>query len=956
MNATAATADAKTDPRHLWARVLGAVAAILLLSSLALPYWQVRLFAPQYRNGLTATMYAYKVTGDVQEIDGLNHYVGVTKLENLATLERASAIPAVVVMAVFCLLAFPRGCRLTRLALAGPTALFPWIFVTDMAFWMHHAATHLDPTAPLKLKPFSIPILGAGKVGQFRSEVWPQWGFLLAVAAALIMIEALWLAWSHSGCPNDGPKTCRFHGICPLKPAVVLLLALSLAPPARAADLKELVDQAVPGAVIELPPGNYHGPLSIAKPLTLRGGGKAVIDGRGLGTLVTIKAPGVTLDGLILQDSGERLLYEDSAVRIEAPDAVVRGCRMNDVLFGVFLVHAPRALIEDNFMSGKAVDMGRRGDLLRSWNSDKVIVRRNDFEGGRDAVLWFSTGSIIEANTMRDGRYGLHFMYTDNAVVKGNVFKDNSVGLYVMYSKGLRIEGNTFENHRGPSGAGLGLKESDSISVTQNLFLGNRQGIYIDGSPLIEENANVFSGNRLAYNDIGISVLPGVKGNSFFNNAFVDNLQQVSLRGGGQLRGNTWSNEGRGNFWSDYAGYGVAGAAVGKLSYKQDSAWENLMDREPVARFFLFTPAAQAVELAGRAFPVFRPKPVLTDEFPLLAQPQGIPAMPPQAVQAGMELPVGLLSVSGLLLWLPKFRRRRAAAAPTPDAGVPALEAVGVSKSFAGQSVLSGLGVRIEAGRTVVLWGGNGAGKSTFIKCLLGLHDFEGGIRVFGRDARSEGEKARAFVGYVAQEFAGYDWSVAEAMEFMADLRGVSHERIGPVLSRCGLAGSEDKTVPQLSGGMKQKLALSQALLADPALLVLDEPCSSLDPKSRAEFLHVLQGLKGTRTILMTSHRVEETEALADEVVWLEEGRPPRHLSREEFSREVGIGRPLWVELENGALRPRAVEALTRAGFSASLNGLGIWVDAEPGKVEAMLRAMSAAGIAVRDLRREVSA
>jgi nitrous oxidase accessory protein len=538
---------------------------------------------------------------------------------------------------------------------------------------------------------------------------------------------------------------------------------------------------------------------------------------------------------------------------------------------------------------------------VRSWNSDRLTLRGNLLEGGRDTVLWFSTGSVVESNTVRNGRYGLHFMYTNNAVVRGNVFQGNSVGLYVMYSNTLRIEGNRFENHRGPSGAGLGLKESDFITVTHNRFLGNRQGVYIDGSPLIEEDANTFTKNSFVYNDIGISILPGVKGNSFFDNAFVDNFQQVSMRGGGQLLGNSWSREGRGNFWSDYAGYGAAGATVGRMPHRQDSSWENLVDRVPLARFFLFTPAAQAVEMAGRAFPLFRPKPILTDDFPLLAPPEGLPVAPVVLAQAGLGLPIGLLSVSGLLLWLPRRRHGRAAAVAAP-AGVLALEASGVSKSFTGQAVLNDLDVRIEAGRTVVLWGDNGAGKSTFIRCLLGLHDYEGSIRIFGLDAHREGASARALVGYVAQEFAGYDWSVREAMEFTADLRGIVRERIAPTLSRCGLSGCEKKTVPQLSGGMKQKLALAQALVADPALLVLDEPCSSLDPKSRADFLNILQGLKGTRTILMTSHRVEEAMALADLVLWLEAGRPARLLSREEFARELG-DRPVWGELAGRDLR-----------------------------------------------------
>ncbi|MCR4295780.1 MAG: nitrous oxide reductase family maturation protein NosD [Elusimicrobia bacterium] len=949
MTQAPASGPAVEPARHRLEAALGWAAAGLLAASLFFPYWQARLVAPQYRDGLTVKMYAYKVVGDIDEIDGLNHYIGMRKLGSLARVEKLIAVPAVLALALLCGFAFWRGPFVLRAGVAAGAVFFPVAFVADMAFWLSYATSRLDPTAPIKFKDISIPFFGSGRVAQFHSEFLPSTGFYLVVLAALLTLAALWR--SRTKAVRGDPPSRKLAG-----GALSVVIMLALCRPAGAAtSLSDMVAAAAPGAVIDLPAGRYDAPLVIAKPVTLRGNGQAVIDGRGQGTLITIKAPGVTLEGLALENSGDSLLFEDAAVRVEAASAAVRGCRMSDVLFGVILVHAPGAVIERNHMSGKAINMGRRGDLVKSWNSDRITIRENLLERGRDTVLWFSTGSIIESNTVRDGRYGLHFMYTDNAVVRGNNFLGNSVGLYVMYSKKLRIEGNRFENHRGPSGAALGLKESDSISVTRNYFLGNRQGVYIDNSPMIEENVNTFTKNLFVYNDIGLSILPGVKGNAFFSNAFVDNMQQVSLRGGGQLQGNEWSREGLGNFWSDYAGYGVAGSPVGKLAYRQESAWEGLMDRVPLARFFLFTPAAQAVELAGRAFPVFRPKAVLTDEFPLLRPPEGLPSLPAAASQAGIGFPAGLLSLSGLLLWLPRLRRRRAAVAPAPAAGVAALEASAVSKSFAGQDVLNALDVRIEAGRSVVLWGANGAGKSTFIRCLLGLHDHEGSIKIFGRDAQSEGESARAFVGYVAQEFAGYHWSVREAMEFIADLRGIDRARIAPTLALCGLEGCEAKSVPQLSGGMKQKLALAQALLADPPLLVLDEPCSSLDPKSRAEFLHILQGLKGTRTILMTSHRVEEASALADLVLWLEAGRPARLLSRDEFVREVSVGRPLWIELEDRSLRPKALEALTKAGFTATLNGIGVWVEAEPGRVAPMLDALAVAGIGVRDLRREIS-
>ena len=846
---------------------LGWAAAALLAASLALPYWQARLFAPQYRQGLTATMYAFKVTGDVGEIDGLNHYIGMRKLGRMAVVERAVAVPAVLALAALCAFAFWRGGPRLRLLAAAGAAAFPVCFVADMAFWMRWASSHLDPTAPLKLKPFSIPFIGVGRVAQFRSELQPLAGFYLALAAAFLVFEAY--RRSRSGRPLA---------------AVAALALLSLPGTARSEWLQARLDSAPPGAVIDLAPGVYAAPLLIAKPVTLRGGGRATLSAGGKGTVVRVTAPGVVLEDLAVADSGESLLFEDAGLRVEAASVSVRRCSFSNVLFGAFLVHAPGALIEDSRFTGKPLTIGSRGDLIRSWNSDHVVVRRNTLEGGRDFVLWFSTGSRVEGNTVSNGRYGLHFMYTDGASVEGNRFLGNSVGLYVMYSQRVAIRANRFERHRGPSGAGLGLKESDWITVEENDFVGNRQGVYIDGSPLLAERGNVFARNVLARNDVGMSILPGVKGNAFYGNVFEDNLQQVSLRGGGRLTGNAWEKDGRGNFWSDYAGYGAAGSAVGRMAYRVESGWEGLMDRRPLARFFLFTPAAEAVDLASRAFPVFRPKAVLSDEHPLLRPPVAM-TRSETVRRARWEVPVGLGALSGLLLGAPGLLRRRREAKAVARAVGPALRVRGLRKSFGGRQVLSGVDLELAAGRTLVLWGPNGAGKSTLLKCLLGLHAFEGEARVFGHDARTDGVAARASLGYAAQEFAGYEWTVREAMDFIADLRGLDRAAMPGVLARCGLTGAEDKRVPDLSGGMKQKLALAQALAAEPPLLILDEPCSNLDAASRADLLRILRELKGGPAIVLTTHRASEAAALADEVLWLEEGRPARLMGVPEFLR-----------------------------------------------------------------------
>src|SRR5690606_19267336 len=120
----------------------------------------------------------------------------------------------------------------------------------------------------------------------------------------------------------------------------------------------------------------------------------------------------------------------------------------------------------------------------------------------------------------------------------------------------------------GPSGYGLGLKEVDRYVIEGNVFAGNRVGAYLDGSPFTRRAGSAtFTRNAFAFNDIGITMLPAVKGNAIYANDFVDNLEQVAIQGRGDLSGNAFAHDGRGNYWSDYAGYDAAGDGVGDQPY-----------------------------------------------------------------------------------------------------------------------------------------------------------------------------------------------------------------------------------------------------------------------------------------------------------------------------------------------------------------------------------------------------
>ncbi len=173
--------------------ILFAVAAVVLLISIFLPYWKMTLEAPQYPKGLSAIVYVNRLAGDVDEIDGLNHYIGMRPLGEAAELERSVSIIAIVVLALLILAAIFIHSKWVVL-LVLPAILMPYLFLADMYYWMRDFGLNLDPTAPLSgaIDPFVPPILGEGLVGQFKTIATWQIGLYLAFLASFICIAGLY--------------------------------------------------------------------------------------------------------------------------------------------------------------------------------------------------------------------------------------------------------------------------------------------------------------------------------------------------------------------------------------------------------------------------------------------------------------------------------------------------------------------------------------------------------------------------------------------------------------------------------------------------------------------------------------------------------------------------------------------------------------------------------------------
>jgi nitrous oxidase accessory protein len=446
---------------------------------------------------------------------------------------------------------------------------------------------------------------------------------------------------------------------------VLVVTALpTQAKPARSTDLQALIDATPAGGLLRLEAGTYGGDVVVDQPITISGAG-AVIDGGGEGTVITVSAEGVTLEGLTIRNSGAVLEHEDAGVRVDAGQFTLRDSTLEDVLFGAYLTGAPQSRIVGNVVRSKPLPLTVRGDGIHVYQSSGTVVEDNDVSDGRDIIAFFSDDVVVRNNVVANGRYGLHLMYADGALVEGNRIWHNLTGLYVMYSKEVTVRDSVLAYSDGPSGYGLTAKESDLIEVEGNRMVANRVGIFLDGSPFRSDLTTVYEGNVVAYNSIGVLMQPAVRNNAFGSNSFIDNREQVSTTSGGVLEGNEWSIDERGNHWSDYAGYDAAGDGIGDSPYRAESLYDAVTDEHPQLTFFADTPAAQALDAAARAFPALRPEPKAVDEHPLIRAPKMAPVVgaPPQGSSAGLALASAAMVALAVAV-LAAGRRR-------PGAGVP---------------------------------------------------------------------------------------------------------------------------------------------------------------------------------------------------------------------------------------------------------------------------------------------
>lgn len=376
--------------------------------------------------------------------------------------------------------------------------------------------------------------------------------------------------------------------------------------------IQEAIAAAHPDDVVRVNAATYTGQIVIDKRITLEGVGKPVLRGDGKGSVVIVTAEGCTIRGLIIEHSGRDLQAEDSGLLLKSSRNLVEDNELRDVLYGIYLFHSRNNTIRRNRIEGrKELDVGSRGGGFHIWNSPENIIEDNTVSYARDGMyIQSSPGNNIRRNRVFRTRYGLHYMNSDGNKFEDNVFSDNVAGAAIMYSRRIELRRNVFIHNRGFSSFGILFQDCEDNVAENNYIIDNATGIFAEAL-----RRTTFRLNVIAENDLAMQIFGNSTDNLFTENNFVENLSPLLVVG--KRTDTRWSENGRGNFWSDYSGYDLDGNGIGDVKHKVQDVFQYLEGNYPRLRLYLSSPAAQSLAAAEHNFPVIKSSPE-EDRAPLM--------------------------------------------------------------------------------------------------------------------------------------------------------------------------------------------------------------------------------------------------------------------------------------------------------------------------------------------------
>jgi len=213
------------------------------------------------------------------------------------------------------------------------------------------------------------------------------------------------------------------------------------------------------------------------------------------------------------------------------------------------------------------------------------------------------------------------------------------------------------------------------------------------------------------------------------------------------------------------------------------------------------------------------------------------------------------------------------------------LQIIDLTKKFGEQTALNNINLNIKKNEIVGLLGPNGAGKSTLMKSITGVLKIETGQILFqGRDISQFPIESKKNIGFLPENNPLYqDMFVKEYLNFVANIHKISSKRVDEVIDLVGITPEKSKKISQLSKGYKQRVGLAQAIIHQPDLLILDEPTNGLDPNQIIEIRNLIKEISHEKTIILSTHIMQEVEALCSRVILIHKGHIIQDCSIEDF-------------------------------------------------------------------------
>ncbi|GLR17606.1 nitrous oxide reductase family maturation protein NosD [Portibacter lacus] len=341
----------------------------------------------------------------------------------------------------------------------------------------------------------------------------------------------------------------------------------------------------------------------IEKSLTIIGENGAHLIAKDGGEIITIATNHVNIIGLKFSGVTTNYLKENAAIRVKhSKHFLIENNQITDCFFAIYLEKAKSGTISNNLIDGNASTEAESGNGIHAWSCDFLTIQSNEVLHHRDGIYleFVNNSDVIKNHSHHNTRYGLHYMFSNDDTYVSNVIEKNGVGVAVMFSRRITMKHNTFANNWGHAAYGLLLKEIYDAEITDNNFLENTIGIFVEGSNRINYLNNNFRRNGWAIKFSG-----GCEANVISNNNFLYN--SIDLVVASKLNDNTFEN----NYWSDYTGYDLDKNGIGDVPYYPVKLFSYIHQQAPETVVLMRSLFVEIINYAEKVSPVFTPKDIM---------------------------------------------------------------------------------------------------------------------------------------------------------------------------------------------------------------------------------------------------------------------------------------------------------------------------------------------------------